>query len=203
MGGPAKEKLDLLEQKIRFSLRPLINTINTSGINRERRTELNNLLLEISELQQDIEDHLKQEESTESNIRLTGLVDSLYSLIKGTDIKVDLPERREHNRNEVEEVEHFVDEGSKIRGTRILNLSMGGMRLHTLSKLKVGSVFHTKLNSSRHGTIPLRGEVVWSRPKDKGEGYIVGIHFLPMDIDASKALKGFLEESGRNEDSSL
>ena len=93
MGGPAKEKLDLLEQKIKFTLRPLITTINTSGINRERRIELNNLLLEISDLQQSIENHLNQEESTESNMRLAGLVDSFYSLIKGAGIKVDLPER--------------------------------------------------------------------------------------------------------------
>jgi len=203
MGGPAKEKLDLLEQKIKFTLRPLITTINTSGINRERRIELNNLLLEISDLQQSIENQLKQEESTESNIRLTGLVDSLYSFIKGAGIKVDLPERREHQRNEVEEVEQAVDETSKTESTRILNLSMGGMRLHALTKLKVGSVFHTKLNSSRHGTIPLRGEVVWSRPKDKGEGYIVGIHFLPMDKEVLKALRGFLEENGSTDNVSL
>ena len=196
MGGPAKEKLDLLEQKIKFTLRPLITTINTSGINRERRIELNNLLLEISDLEQSIENHLQQEESTESSIRLTGLVDSLYSLIKGAGIKVDLLERREHRRNEVEEDEEAVDETSETKSARILNLSIGGMRLHTLAKLKVGSVFHTKLNSSRHGTIPLRGEVVWSRPKDKGEGYIVGIHFLPMDKEVLKALRGFLEESG-------
>ncbi len=196
MGGPAKEKLDLLEQKIKFTLRPLITTINTAGINRERRIELDNLLLEISDLEQSIENHLKQEESTESSIRLTGLIDSLYALIKGAGIKVDLPERREHQRNEVEEDEQAVDETSKTKSTRILNLSMGGMRLHTLAKLKVGSVFQTKLHSSRHGTIPLRGEVVWSRPKDQGEGYIVGIHFLPMDEEVMKALRGFMEESG-------
>ena len=196
MGGPAKEKLDFLEKKIKFTLRPLITTINTSGINRERRIELNNLLLEISDLEQSIENHLQQEESTESTIRLTGLVDSLYSLIKGAGIKVDLPERREHQRNDVEEDVQAVDEISKTKSTRILNLSIAGMRLHTLAKLKVGSVFHTKLNSSRHGTIPLRGEVVWSRPKDKGEGYIVGIHFLPIDKEVMKALRGFLEESG-------
>ena len=71
---------------------------------------------------------------------------------------------------------------------------MGGMRLHSLTKLKVGSIFHTKLNSSRHGTIPLKGEVVWSRPKDKGEGYIVGVHFLPMKEDIRRALANFLEE---------
>jgi c-di-GMP-binding flagellar brake protein YcgR len=96
----------------------------------------------------------------------------------------------------VEENEQAVDETSKTKSTRILNLSMGGMRLHTLAKLKVGSVFQTKLHSPRHGIIPLRGEVVWSRPKDKGEGYIVGIHFLPMDEEAMKALRGFMEESG-------
>lgn len=196
MGGPAKEKLDLLEQKIKFTLRPLINTINTSGINRERRIELNNLLLEISDFQQSIENLLKQSESTESNIRLKGLVDYLYALIKGAGIKVDLPDRREHQRQEVQFTEHPVDEIPKTKGIRILSLSMGGMRLHTLAKLKVGSVFHTKLNSSRHGTIPLRGEVVWSRPKDKGEGYIVGIHFSPMDKEVLKALRVFLEESG-------
>ena len=203
MGGPAKDKLDLLEQKIKFTLRPLITAINTSGINRERRIELNNLLLEISNLEQSIANHLQRDESTESSIRLTGLVDSLYSLIKGTGIKVDLPERREYQRNEVEEEEQAVDETSEAKSTRILNLSMGGMRLHTLAELKVGSVFHTKLNSSRHGTIPLKGEVVWSRPKDKGEGYIVGIHFLPMDEEVLKALRGFLDESGGTDSVSL
>jgi hypothetical protein len=35
---------------------------------------------------------------------------------------------------------------------------------------------------------------VWSRPKDKGEGYIVGVHFLPMKEDVLKALAIFLEE---------
>ena len=203
MGGPAKEKLDLLEQKIRFTLRPLINTINTSGINRERRIELNNLLLEISDLQQSIEDHLKRNESTESNIRMEGLVDYLYALIKGAGIKVDLPDRREHQRKEVQFGKHSIDQTPKTKAVRILNLSMGGMRLHTLAKLKVGSVFQTKLNSSRHGTIPLRGEVVWSRPKENGEGYIVGIHFLTQNKDVLKALEGFLEECGCSDKGSL
>ena len=203
MGGPAKEKLDLLEKKIKFTLRPLITTINTSGINRERRIELNNLLLEISDLQENIENHLKQSESTESNIRLMGLVDSLYALIKGAGIKVDLPDRREHQRKEVQFGKHPIDETPKTKGIRILNLSMGGMRLHTMAELKVGSVFQTKLNSLRHGTIPLRGEVVWSRPKENGEGYIVGIHFLTLDEKVLKALEGFLEEFGSSDNVSL
>jgi len=50
------------------------------------------------------------------------------------------------------------------------------------------------LNSSRHGAIPVKGEVVWSRPKDKGEGYIVGVHFSPMKEDELKVLADFLEE---------
>ena len=203
MGGPAKEKLELLEQKIKFTLRPLINAINTSGINRERRIELNSLLLEISDLQESIEDHLKQSESTESNIRLKGLVDSFYALIKGAGIKVDLPDRREHQRKEVQFGKHPIDETPKTKGIRILNLSMGGMRLHTLAKLKVGSVFHTKLNSSRHGVIALHGEVVWSRAKENGEGYIVGIHFSTLNKDVLKALKGFLEEQGCSDSESL
>ena len=65
---------------------------------------------------------------------------------------------------------------------------------NSLSELKVGSVFKTKLNSSRHGIILLGGEVLWSRPKQDGEGYIVGIHFLPMDKEVEKTLKDFLEE---------
>jgi hypothetical protein len=40
----------------------------------------------------------------------------------------------------------------------------------------------------------LRGEVLWSRPKQNGEGYIVGVHFLPMDGEEEKTLKNFLEE---------
>jgi hypothetical protein len=66
MGGSAKEQLDLLEQKIKFTLRPLINTINTSGMNRERRNQLDDLLLEISNLQRTVEKHVDQEGSTES-----------------------------------------------------------------------------------------------------------------------------------------
>lgn len=196
MGGPTKEKLDLLEKKIKFTLRPLINSINTSGINRERRRQLDNLLFEISNLQESIEDYLELEGSTEDKIRLTNLVDYLYALIKGASIQVKLPERREHPRKSISEGEELVDEVSRAKNIRILNLSMGGMRLHSLNKLKVGSVFHTKLNSSRHGIIPLRGEVVWSRPKENGEGYIVGVHFLPMERDILKALENFLEECG-------
>lgn len=196
MGGPTKEKLDLLEKKIKFTLRPLINSINTSGINRERRRQLDNLLFEISNLQESIEDYLELEGSTEDKIRLSNLVDYLYALIKGASIQVKLPERREHPRKSISEGEELVDEVSRAKNIRILNLSMGGMRLHSLNKLKVGSVFHTKLNSSRHGIIPLRGEVVWSRPKENGEGYIVGVHFLPMERDILKALENFLEECG-------
>ena len=194
MGGPTKEKLDLLEQKIKFTLRPLINSINTSGINRERKTQLDDLLLEISNLQGSIENHLLRDSSIEDNTRLTSLVDYLYALIKSASIQVMLPERRRYPRQMVSEGEELLAQVSQGKKIRILNLSMGGMRLHSLTKLKVGSIFHTKLNSSRHGTIPLKGEVVWSRPKDKGEGYIVGVHFLPMKEEVLKALTNFLNE---------
>jgi hypothetical protein len=194
MGGPTKEKLDLLQQKIKFTLRPLINSINTSGINRERKIQLDDLLLEISDLREVIEERLEQGGTTEDKTRLTNLVDYLYALIKGASIQVKLPERREHPRLVVSEDEELFDQASQGKGFRILNLSMGGMRLHSLTNLKVGSIFHTKLNSSRHGTIPLKGEVVWSRPKENGEGYIVGVHFLPMEQDILNALAIFLEE---------
>jgi hypothetical protein len=199
MGGPTKEKLDLLEQKIKFTLRPLINSINTSGINRERKTQLDDLLLEISNLQGSIENHLLRDSSIEDNTRLTSLVDYLYALIKSASIQVMLPERRRYPRQMVSEGEELLAQVSQGKKIRILNLSMGGMRLHSLTKLKVGSIFQTKLNSSRHGTIPLKGEVVWSRPKDKGEGYIVGVHFLPMKEEVSKALTNFLEECSAGE----
>ena len=194
MGGPTKEKLDLLEQKIKFTLRPLINSINTSGINRERKSQLDDLLLEISDLQESIEDHLERHRSTEDNTRLTSLVDYLYAVIKSASIQVQLPERRQHPRQSVLEGEELLAQVSQGKNIRILNLSMGGMRLHSLTKLKVGSIFHTKLNSSRHGAIPLKGEVVWSRSKENGEGYIVGVHFLPMKKEVLKALANFLEE---------
>jgi hypothetical protein len=194
MGGPTKEKLDLLEKKIKFNLRPLINRINTSGINRELKTQLDDLLLEIADLQESIEGQVERDSSIEDKTRLTSLVDYLYALIKSTSIQVMLPERRRHPRQSVSEGEELVVQVSQGKKIRILNLSLGGMRLHSLTKLKVGSIFHTKLNSSRHGIIPLKGEVVWSRPKDKGEGYIVGVHFLPMKGEVSKALKNFLNE---------
>jgi hypothetical protein len=194
MGGPTKEKLDLLEQKIKFTLRPLITSINTSGINRERKTQLDDLLLEISNLQESIEDQLERDRSTEDSTRLTSLVDYLYALIKSASIQVKLPERRQHPRQSVSEGEELVAQVSQGKNIRILNLSMGGMRLHSLTKLRVGSIFHTKLNSSRHGTIPLKGEVVWSRPKENGEGYIVGVHFLAMKEDVLKALANFLQD---------
>jgi len=194
MGGPTKEKLDFLEKKIKLTLRPLINRINTSGINRELKTELDDLLLEIANLQESIEDHLERDSSIEDKTRLTSLVDYLYALIKSTSIQVMLPERRRHTRKSVSEGEELVVQVSQGKKIRILNLSLGGMRLHSLTKLKVGSIFHTKLNSSRHGTIPLKGEVVWSRPKDKGEGYIVGVHFLPMKEEVLRALTNFLNE---------
>ena len=194
MGGPTKEKLDLFEQKIKFTLRPLINSINTSGMNRERKTQLDELLSDIADLQETIEYNLEQKGSTEDTARFTSLVNYLYALIKGASIQVRLPERRQHLRHSVSEGEDLFTQVFQEKNIRILNLSMGGMRLHSLTKLKVGSIFHTKLNSSRHGTIPLKGEVVWSRPKDKGEGYIVGVHFLPMKEDIRRALANFLEE---------
>jgi hypothetical protein len=194
MGGTAKENLDLLEQKIKFTLRPLLNAINTSGMNRERKSQLDTLLLEISGLQHNLETHFEQEGSTEDKIRLTSLVDYLYSLIKGASVKVQLPERREYPRSDIQVEVQSTDETSQAKGIRILNLSIGGMRLHSLSELKVGSVFKTKLNSSRHGSILLQGEVIWSRPKQNGEGYIVGVHFLPMDGEQERTLRSFLEE---------
>jgi c-di-GMP-binding flagellar brake protein YcgR len=163
-------------------------------MNRERKSQLDTLLLEISDLQHNLETHFEQEGSTEDKIRLTSLVDYLYSLIKGASVKVQLPERREYPRSDIQVEVQPTDETSKAKGIRILNLSMGGMRLHSLSELKVGSVVKTKLNSSRHGIILLRGEVLWLRPKQNGEGYIVGVHFLPMDGDEEKTLTGFLEE---------
>jgi hypothetical protein len=194
MGGTAKENLDLLEKKIKFTLRPLLNTINTSGMNRERKSQLDTLLLEISGLQHNLETHFEQEGSTEDKIRLTSLVDYLYSLIKGASVKVQLLERREYPRSDIQVEVQSTDETSQAKSIRILNLSIGGMRLHSLSELKVGSVFKTKLNSSRHGSILLQGEVIWSRPKQNGEGYIVGVHFLPMDGEQERTLRSFLEE---------
>ena len=194
MGGTARENLDLLEQKIKFTLRPLLNTINTSGMNRERKSQLDTLLLEISGLQHNLETHFEQEGSTEDKIRLTSLVDYLYSLIKGASVKVQLPERREYPRSDIQVEVQSTDERSQAKGIRILNLSIGGMRLHSLSELKVGSVFKMKLNSSRHGSILRQGEVIWSRPKQNGEGYIVGVHFLPMDEEQERTLRSFLEE---------
>jgi c-di-GMP-binding flagellar brake protein YcgR len=125
---------------------------------------------------------------------LTSLVDYLYSLIKGASVKVQLPERREYPRSDIQVEVQSTDETSQAKSIRILNLSIGGMRLHSLSELKVGSVFKTKLNSSRHGSILLQGEVIWSRPKQNGEGYIVGVHFLPMDGEQERTLRSFLEE---------
>lgn len=194
MGGTVKENLDLLEQRIKFTLRPLINAINTSGMNRERKSQLDTLLLEISDLQHNLETHFEQEGSTEDKIRLTSLVDYLYSVIKGASVKVQLPERREYPRSDIQVDVQPTDETSQAEGIQILNLSMGGMRLHSLSEFKVGSVFKTKLNSSRHGILLLRGEVLWSRPKENGEGYIVGVHFLPMDGEEEETLRSFLEE---------
>jgi hypothetical protein len=194
MGGSVIEQLDLLEQKIKFSLRPLINTISTSGMSRERRSQLDNLLLEISNLHKSIESHLEQQRSTESEIRLTGLVDYLYSLIKGVRIQVELPERREHPRNELSPAEPDQDKVSEAKDFRILNISFGGMRLYSLVPMQVGTVFRTKLKSLRHGVIPIEGEIIWSRPKQDGEGHIVGVHFLPMDEEVMNALKGLLEE---------
>ena len=66
--------------------------------------------------------------------------------------------------------------------------------MHSPTKLKVGSVFRTKLNSSRHGVIPLKGEVVWSRPKQNGGGYIIGVHFSQMDEAVLEALESFVNE---------
>jgi c-di-GMP-binding flagellar brake protein YcgR len=163
-------------------------------MNRERKSQLDTLLLETSNLQQNLEAHFEQEGSTEDKIRLTSLVDYLYSLIKGASVKVQLPERREYPRSDIQVEMQPTDETSQAKDIRILNLSMGGMRLHSLSELKVGSVFKTKLNSSRHGSILLRGEVLWSRPKQNGEGYIVGVHFLSMDGEEEKTLSNFLEE---------
>jgi hypothetical protein len=125
---------------------------------------------------------------------LTGVVDYLYSLIKGEGIRVDLPERRQHPRDDLLRDEESADEIYESKDIRILNISKGGMRLHTMTELKVGSVFRTELNSSRYGVIPLKGEVIWSRPKDQGEGYIVGVHFSSMDEDVLKTLKSTLDE---------
>ncbi len=195
MGDSIKEKLDLLEQRIKFSLRPLINAINTSGINRERRIQLDTLLLEISKLYKSIERHLPQKGSTETKTRLASLVDHLYHLIKGLDVQVELPERRQHPKDELPQEEQITNKISETKDIRILNISLGGMRLHSLVPIRVGSVFRTKLNSLRHGLIPLEGEVVWSRPKQDGEGHIIGVHFLPMNEDQMNALEGFLKES--------
>ena len=194
MGDSIKEQLDLLEQRMKFSLRPLINSINTSGMNRERRIQLDDLLLEISNLCKSIESYLPQKGSTETKTRLASLVDYLYHLIKGLGIQVELPERRQHPRDELPQEEHTTNKIPETKDIRILNISLGGMRLHSLVPIRVGSVFRTKLNSLRHGLIPVEGEVVWSRPKQDGEGHIIGVHFLPMNEDLMNALESFLKE---------
>ena len=163
-------------------------------MNRERRVQLDSLLLEISKLYKSVESHLEHEGSTESKTRMDGLLDNLYHLIKGLDIKVELPERRLHPRDELSQEERARVKTPETKDISIVNISVGGMRLHSRVPIKVGSVFRTKLNSLRHGVIPLEGEVIWSRPKQNGEGHIIGVHFLPMEEEVAKALKGYLEE---------
>ena len=194
MGGSAKEQLDLLEEKIKLTLRPLINSINTWGMNRERRIQLDALLLEISEMRQIVDRLLDEEDSTEGEIRLAGLVDHLYSLVKGVGVQVNLQERRKEKREDLPPEEGTADESSIAKDIRILNISMGGMRIHSPVSIKVGVELRTKLNSERHGVIPLRGEVVWSRPKQGGEGCIIGVHFSEMEEDVRNALGSFLDE---------
>jgi hypothetical protein len=195
MGGSAKEQLDLLDEKIKLALRPLINNINTSGMNRERRIQLDSLLLEISDLRQIVESLLDQDDSTEGEIRLAGLVDHLNSLIKGAGVQVNLPERRQENQEDLAPEEGAVDEIATAKDIRILNISMGGMRVHSPVPIKLGIELRTRLNSARHGVIPLRGEVVWSRPKQGGEGYIIGVHFSELEENVRNALGSFLDES--------
>ncbi|MFP3869676.1 MAG: PilZ domain-containing protein [Syntrophobacteria bacterium] len=193
MGGSTKEQLELLEQKIRFALRPLINTINTSGMTRERRIELDALLLEISTLQQNVEEHIEREGSTESRTRLAVLVDHLYSLIKGMDIAINLPERREYARRDLTKADEPPERPERPKDASIVNLSVGGMRLRSATPMKIGSVVRTQLESARYGQIVLRGEVIWVQ-EETGESYIIGIHFLPMDEDELRALKDYIGE---------
>lgn len=197
MGGSTKEDLDLLEKKIKFTLRPLINAINTSGMNRERRIQLDALLLEISSLQKTLEVRVEKEGSTENKIRLTGLLDSLHPLLKGAGIQVSLPEHRRKPEDVSAQEEQKAEEGSRSGQIRILSLNTGGMRLHSPTSIKVGSVFRTQLKSSRYGVIPLQGEVVWSKRDEKGEGHIVGVHFSPMDEDKLSFLKSYLDKRGQ------
>jgi hypothetical protein len=196
MGGSTKAQLDLLEQKIKFTLRPLINAINTSGMNRERRIQLDSLLLEISNLQQSLENQVKQEGMTESKIRLTGLEDYLYTVIKGADIQVDMPERRQQQTMEEGQRVETQEEAPKPKPVRILSLNMGGMRLLSPTPLKVGSMFRTRIKSSRHGIVSLEGEVVWSQEDEGGEGHIAGVHFSTLDEETTQALEYYLEERG-------
>jgi hypothetical protein len=194
MGGPTKEQLDLLEQKVKFVLRPLITSITTSGMTKERRVELDGLLLDISDLRENTEERIDTEGSTEDRMRLAGLVDYLYSLIKSLDIEVNLPERRQHPRDDVSQMEQAAETIEKPKEVRVMNISLGGMRLRSPSTMKIGSVVRTRLASSRHGPIPLRGEVIWVQEDEEEGSYIIGVHFLPMDQDVVKALRGYLGE---------
>jgi hypothetical protein len=196
MGGSSKAQLDLLEQKIKFVLRPLINAINASGMDRERRVQLDSLLLEISNLQQGLETQVKQEGLTENKIRLAGLEDYLHTVIKGADIQVNLPERRQQAKDGPAQTEEAKESASPPRDIRIIHLNQGGMRLHSSTPMKVGSVFRTRLKSAQHGIISLKGEVIWSQEDEESEGHIIGVHFISTDEDAMMALETYLEERG-------
>lgn len=188
MGGCDKDKLDLLEQKIKFALRPVVNTISTTGMTRERKLELDSLLGEITALQQSLEQSCEHERSTELKVRLAGLVDHLNFVIKGAGLESHLPDRRQHLRTDGAEGPQ-----PEARGVRIVNLNPGGMRLHSSSSLKVGSVVRTELALPGYGVISLKGEVIWVKEDERKGGYVIGVHFLPMAEEVSAALGKYLE----------
>jgi hypothetical protein len=198
MGGSLREKLDHLEQKIKFALRPLVNAINVSGMNRERKLELDELLLEISTLQQTLQEEVKEQGSTESKIRMAGLEDHLYALIKGTGLEVYLPERRQYPRSNLSPTDSSENTTvTKSPGVRIVNVSEGGIRLRASNPISIGSVVRAELKSPGQAAILLRGEVIWARKDGKGDGYIVGVHFLPMEEEDTAALKRYLEDRSK------
>ena len=66
-------------------------------------------------------------------------------------------------------------------GVELIDISTGGMRLHSSQELPVGSTVTSKLNiSPQVGAFHIQGTIAWNKPAADGNGYEVGVTFTKV-----------------------
>ena len=92
-----------------------------------------------------------------------------------------MQERRTSRRLPRNERTSVNTQALKNHSVELIDISTGGMRLHSTQELTVGSTVTSTLNlSPQIGAFHIQGTIIWNKPAADGRGYEVGVTFTKV-----------------------